>query len=120
MPHRTGRLPAALLTFSLAGAAVALTARAQPMGTSIPGPGPAQAPAPVPGSSVGADTPGQRDRMLAAEKCGKLDGAEKDACLQQARRQGRDSPRDAGTIRERGSEDRVGPGSAGMAGGTPR
>ncbi|MGE5640456.1 MAG: hypothetical protein ACM30H_10190 [Clostridia bacterium] len=58
--------------------------------------------------------------MLAAEKCAKLEGAEKNACLQQASRQGREAPRDAAKIRERGSEDRVGAGSTGMAGGAPR
>lgn len=119
MPHETGRLRAARLICAL-GWAFASVAHAQPMGTSIPGPGPGQGPAPLPGSSVDAEAAGQRDRMLAAEKCGKLSGGKRNACLQQARRQGRESPRDAATIRERGSEDRVGPGSTGMAGGAPR
>jgi hypothetical protein len=69
---------------------------------------------------VGADAPAQRERMIAAEKCAKLDGAERVGCLQQAARQGRESTRNAGMTRERGSEDRVGPGSTGMAGGGAR
>jgi hypothetical protein len=114
MPLQAGRRHVGRPVVFLACALFAAWVYAQPMGTSIPGPGTGKPPAPVPRSSVGLDAAATAARANAAAKCKTLSGDEKAACLQQARETPEPS-RDA-----RGSVDRAGPGSTGVASGAAR
>jgi hypothetical protein len=93
------------------------TALPQPMGSSLPGSSASPPPAPAaPGSSLGVDNISAGKRRLAAEKCIKLSGEQKEKCLRDARLA--DEPDPAAVSQEgKGSTDRVGPASTGMGSG---